>query len=188
MSSDLMISALLECLGHLLTSTVKFNRQKASECVTSHSMLIHSKLKLLSSCRHEFFANDQQCSTVLSCQNKTLVTWFLRPLHRCLHGGSWRYPQHKHPGVAGSDTSKAGILWHTACTLGFHIFQPPLNSFDGFLCHGSINLLESYICIKIISWDSGTVMCQYFVCSYVGFLGGSPRFSLAMVPQWQNCL
>lgn len=57
-----------------------------------------------------FFANDQQCSTVLSRQKKTLVTWFLRPLHRCLHGGSWRYPQHKHPGVAGSDTSKAGIL------------------------------------------------------------------------------
>lgn len=39
-----------------------------------------------------FFANDQQCSTVLSRQKKTLVTWFLRPLHRCLHGGSWRYP------------------------------------------------------------------------------------------------
>ena len=64
MSSDLMISALLECSGHLRTSTVNFNRQKASECVKSHSTLIHSKLKLPSSCRQEFFC---QWSTMLDC-------------------------------------------------------------------------------------------------------------------------
>ena len=64
MSSDLMISALLECSGHLRTSTVNFNRQKASESVKSHSTLIHSKLKLPSSCRQEFFC---QWSTMLDC-------------------------------------------------------------------------------------------------------------------------
>lgn len=135
--------------------------------------------------KHQSVWNLIRRSFTVSWSFFPLVTWFLRPLHRCLHGGSWRYPQHKHPGVAGSDTTKAGIL--------------PALWVSIFSSHPWIPLTVFFVMVQSIYWNH-----TFASKSYVGilerscvsissvpmsvFLGGSPRFSLAMVPQWQNCL